>query len=91
LDVWGVVPKGNQEIIIYDDPVNYILPEDWVFPLKNCKVDDLFFKCPKQSYSILTDYYGNNLNPSNICINGEWKQIINVQTKTAKLLHATKD
>ena len=43
-----------------DDRKLPVMPADWIFPLRRCKIEDVFAWCPHETERVLTYMYGES-------------------------------
>ena len=51
--------------------------KDDVLPLKKCMFMGIETRCPNNPLAILKSYYGENLYPSTVCVEGKWRKYKN--------------
>ena len=70
LDIFMIEDHGE---VLWDEYRNVFHKREVLFPLKSCSFLGISSKCPRDTTTYLTSYYGENfIEPLVICSNGRW-------------------
>ena len=70
LDIFMIEDHGE---VLWDEYRNVFHKREALFPLNSCSYLGVNLKCPKDSTTYLTAYYGKNfIEPLRVCKNGRW-------------------